>query len=211
MSKARENEVTFYCKLGSTAGLEKAASVEEQEQWEVSLQSGSRMRVRKTSIQEAVGYTQTIKQKSDGENLHSCVETNQDISEEFYKTFVSAVSEKGCKKRRYTFVVSDCTVNVSGEALSAPDQRIEVDLFYLPSGKLSDWVKIDIELDAMVEFMKSHVPGVGSYKLKVDLTSLPLQLTDTIDSSDPESKDLVSKFWEIHNIKPGATDAGGTE
>lgn len=138
-----ECEHTFFGKLSNLEYLDRATSVEHQEQWELKFPKtdknggDGRIRIRKTiETGKAPAYVLTCKTKvgSNGDEMEVPVPTTEAMFEQF-----KLLSEKGMVKDRYIFPIE------------GSELVWEIDLFYLPgaevgSRKYFNWCKIDLEV-----------------------------------------------------------------
>lgn len=142
-----EVEHVLYARVVDFSALDKAASYEHQEQWEIKLpktdtNAGSfRIRIRKTVKPtgeiEYVQTTKTIDPRTKG-NMEVSVPVTEDVFTQF-----KIGSDAGMMKDRYFFPVND------GSGLV-----YEVDMFFKPgaqpgSKEYHDWCKIDLEVPSL--------------------------------------------------------------
>jgi hypothetical protein len=124
-----EREKVFYCKIANFTQLEKAASWEDQEQWEIRpTETGTGVvRVRKTSAGELSLATKVF-------SGDSKVETEIEIPEDIFEGF-RAVAPGGMIKRRYVFPIPDTKF------------KWEIDVYRVRGDEWSEWCKVDLECD----------------------------------------------------------------
>lgn len=158
----KELEYEFYARVLNPEELKKAASKEEQEQWEIKIPRtdanavGGKIRIRKTVKAEGMApeFVLTTKTKlADGSHIEVPVPTTEDNFIQF-----KYLSEGGMFKDRYTFPVE------------GTDMKFEVDMFKKPEGGYYEWCKIDLE----VETMGGQVPP------------FPIELGDIITAQEGE-------------------------
>jgi hypothetical protein len=139
-----EDELTFYAKLNDKTLLDKAASKEEQEQWEIKLPktpdtaSAGRLRVRKTTVLPqsysrtdgiTSEYVLTAKTRLEGgTELEVANPSSSDAFEQFKR-----LAPNGMIKTRYIFPIE------------GTDAKWEIDVFKNKDGTPCEWVKIDFE------------------------------------------------------------------
>lgn len=140
----RETEYVFYGRMTDMAELEKAASHENHQQWEIKIPktednaTEGRFRIRKTTNQEGTDeYVLTTKNKiGAGTNNEVSLPTTKDHFEQF-----KLMAHNGMIKDRYHFPIE------------GTDLVWEVDVFLKPEGGYYDWVKIDLEVPSpLTEF-----------------------------------------------------------
>jgi hypothetical protein len=137
----KEIEHTIYAKVVSPSELERAASKENQEQWEIRVPKDDKnagdgsMRVRKTwqdGKEEEAVYVRTskVKMNDNGDKIELPLPSNKD---EF--TIFKFLSGQGMRKVRFTFPII------------GTDLKWEIDMFPKPDGEgYYDWCKIDLEV-----------------------------------------------------------------
>jgi hypothetical protein len=59
-------------------------------------------------------------------------------------------------------------------------------------------VKIDIEIDHLLDYLEDQHPDLGKFGLSVKLSSLPLGLEDAISAvtEDETERSAINKFWD---------------
>ena len=185
-----EREYVFYAKLTDPSILEKASHVESQEQWSMNVEKtdknycSGRIRIRKTDDNGKISYVQTIKtpikpMQADTEASDTTVpdasqnmlEVAIDASEDAFKQF-KLIADQGMIKTRYSFPIE------------GTELKFEVDVFHLPNGEKSQWVKIDLEVDQPLE----------------SIPSLPEGFSDAImnqkDDQTDEERQLIRSLYE---------------
>lgn len=152
-----EREYVFYAKLTDPSILEKAGHVESQEQWSMNIEKtdknycSGRIRIRRTEEYGKVSYVQTVKtpirptsndalasDTSVPDASQNMLEVATESSEDAFKQF-KLVADNGMIKTRYTFPIDGTRL------------KFEVDVFHLPNGEKSEWVKIDLEVNEPLE------------------------------------------------------------
>lgn len=208
MSGERETELCFYGKVADPSGYDQAIAVEEHEQWERKLDNGSKIRVRKTTKENASAYEQTIKShvKNDAGLVAAHIEHTVDITEAHFEAWRKTVAENGCKKIRYTFLTKACKGVYKGQEIVIPEHQFEVDVMLTADGQRSAWVKIDVEIDKLLDYLEEHYPGIGKIKLSVGLSDLPLKLEKSFEATttDPEERKIIETFWNQYRLDPHA-------
>lgn len=126
----RELEYTFYAKVMDMQELEKAATKEKHEQWNIPLETDKPIRQRIRLINDRL-YTMTTKVFTPGKP--GAEETTIDVGESIFKSLRIA-GKDGYIKTRYTF-------NIPNSPL-----KWEIDVFLDNMGKPHPWVKIDLEV-----------------------------------------------------------------
>lgn len=127
--KRRELEYTFYGKLDDFSLLEAAAKKEDQEQWNIPLESENvYMRLRRIG---AAQYVQTVKIRREG--VKGKDEVESEISEDMYNA-LKETATSGYRKTRYYFEVE------------GSDLVWEIDVFEDLAGQKHPWIKLDLEV-----------------------------------------------------------------
>lgn len=206
--KKSEKEITIYAKVGNPAGLDQAIEIFDQEQAQNRAPNG-RIRVRMERRRGGGDWTYELTTKenfSNGGGMQECEEDNEPINVRMYEMF-KRVCDVFQRKVRYVFKVEHVTLNAPGltGALEVPELKYEVDRFITASGEMSTWVKIDVEIDALMEAMqKANLDTEKPLDLKLKLSSLPFQPTDFFmeDPSNPKSKQLISAIFDTEFNRP---------
>jgi hypothetical protein len=178
-----EDEAVLYARMSDTSFLNKAISYEIQEQWKFDLHrygENSRcgmIRVRKTIKDGKTEFTLTLKTNSLKESEDSNMDSTPMAIDEAYFEHFKSRSGDGMIKTRYVFHIEDMA------------EVWEVDVFKTASGKISNWVKLDLE---------------WKQSGNRTLPPLPDELTDVINgnTTDPEEKAFISKLYrEVFTAK----------
>lgn len=192
-----ETEITIICKVGDFTGFKEASSVEEHEQLELNVQEKGTIRVRKTSDKNGTYFEVTTKLRKDEGSADIAFESTAPVTSHFMENF-REMAETLKIKTRYIFNGSKSIVLLNEESVNLPPVKYEVDVFKRFDGKVSDWCKIDIELD---DFLKATegLQGVSGkpFDISVKVTHLPFKPQEAfiIKNCTDEQKKLLEKLW----------------
>ncbi len=139
----KEIEHVYYGRLANAADLQKAASSEHQEQWEIKVPHTEEnagdgcIRIRKTITsggQPEYTLTTKVKTGNEGDKIELTIPTTEQNFTQF-----KILSESGMRKDRYFFPVE------------GTELVWEVDMFYAPGAEVGsaqylDWCKVDLEV-----------------------------------------------------------------
>lgn len=213
IAKNKEVEATVYARITKPQGLTQATGSEQQEQAEIKIDKKRKFRVRKTTRagQEPI-YELTVKiRTSNTKELTEVTEQTQAIPVEVYETIKSAVPNYQTKTRYY-FNVEEVTVATSGGEKSVPIKGLvyEVDVYINDKGQVSDWCKIDLELQDFEDRLKAAGVAVSSFNLKLALTKLPFRPADfividskSIDKNNEKLTQIYEHQFLRYNRLPG--------
>lgn len=201
-SVSEETEVTFYSKISDMEGLKKANYKVKQIQSEGKINGKLKCRVRSSDTLGKVLYEMTMKEE-DGEvfGIKKCKEHSVEINKDFFDVFLKSVGTY-FKKTRYVFVSDGVNLifneNGAKRVIELPKVNYEVDVFQKQDGTMSEWCKIDVELDSVIAKLSNSYPDIKDYDFKFSLNTLPLGLSGTIiaHGADIEQKQLLDKFWD---------------
>lgn len=205
MSKtSNETELSLYARLDDPESLEQAEHIEDHIQLETKLVSGARQRVRRIipvkGGPDGAGdaYELTLKvKKSDEAGVPSSIEVTQETDRGFYLAYAE-VASRGIVKRRYTFLGTTPIIEGVSEDLVLPPVKYEVDRFKIHStGEYSDWIKIDIELDDILEALNKAGISTEGLRQKFNLKNLPFTSHDMFapNNMSPQQKQLLDRLW----------------
>lgn len=199
---AQETELTLYVQL-QDPNFPPVDGSETWIQYESKLEGGADIRVRAyDAAKDGYRFIQTLKIRDKTAKIDSADEYNCPIPEGFARGFILAASSEQHKRRDY-FKSTAVTLKLGRgdevEVHEAPELTIEVDRFIKPDGSYSDWGKVDIEVDDLIEWIKSNygVDGATGYHIELDKI-LPCKALRIIDgkTQDPEEKEILSQLWE---------------
>jgi hypothetical protein len=192
-SSTKETELTIYAKITDLAGLEQATSKEEHIQAEIKTDSG-RVRVRKTSKDNLIEIVQTIKTKANDSGL---IETSVKIDDEFFKAFLSLCPEY-MDKHRYIFETTNVSLTtVDNKTIELPKLVYDVDCFTKDDGSYHEWCKIDVEIDAILEYFNEHNLDIKDTALKVKVSHLSFKPIDAFiaENATDEQKQFIDELY----------------
>ena len=208
---AKETELCFWARVTNTSGYGMADAMEIHDQYSYKIpgkenpeESSGMIRVRATTKGQETEYEETLKSKIKDSSLSFAnTELNTKISEDYFKTWIAAFDAEGCHKVRYTYLAKDSLLTYEGKEYTMPAIPIEVDVFISREGKRSAFVKIDIELDSIHDWLEENHVSVKEYDMTVVLSKLPLGLTDIFSAvtDDPEKKEAIEGFWKTFTYK----------
>lgn len=201
MNGKKEIEIVFYAEIGDFTGFSKAHSFEEHDQLTARLPDGSSIRIRKTLKSDATTPTYTlttkVKQAEGGSLVASSTEYNADVNEEAFKAF-EAIAEQRIVKTRYYFLNQSITLamNDTIDRLGLDNVGFEVDVFKL-NGKVSNWVKIDVEIDPILDHLNKHCAEIKNFRFRVKTKNLAFQPGKIIfpKIATDEQKAFLDQLW----------------
>lgn len=203
---ATETEIEIYAKIGDPQGLFKAQDVEQQVQ--VSAKLGledNYCRVRKSTKNGKDEYTYTfkVKNRSQSDSVMSLIEYTVAINEEFFNDF-QLVADNLQNKTRYIFdhdkIQLKYHLNEADKIIEVPDIKYEVDVYTKSDGTLSEWCKIDIEIDKIMQFIDHNYPDLKDIKLNVKISHLPFNPYDSF-IKDAEDKDIMKRINDLFDTE----------
>ena len=207
IKEEQESELTIYAKIGNMEGLNQAAYIEKQEQAEIKTDIG-KVRVRKIIQNGRVPvYELTTKRPISLNAVKKNRERNKKINEELYDIFID-VCPVFQSKTRYVFKSEKITIkreNFNAE-ITTSDLKFEVDVFTKADGSISEWCKIDLEIDAINKILKENNIGVEDIKLVACISKLPFEpnniIIDDGKEDDGEKKKLIDAIWKYEYLIP---------
>jgi hypothetical protein len=136
-------------------------------------------------------YWSTIKNTLEKTYMTLSSETNIEVNSLFFQSF-SDIAEMSTHKVRYTFCYKDFAIKVifkdGEEEAIVPNIEFEVDVFHI-SGEVSKWVKIDIELDAIKEYLYHHYFFSDYEELIISTDHLPIELVHIFNTNKPTEEE----------------------
>ena len=194
----KEIERAYLAKVTNTAGYDKASTTEEHEQYSIKAPIG-KVRVRKTTKNGESVYTMTVKTK-DGASGN--IETPMQIEPTFFAAFATAAGH-GEKKTRFTFPSQKVTLTYAGKTTELPGIIFEVDRYVRTDGHTGQFVKIDVELQSVVKYIKDNGMDIDKVGIKVDFTNLPLGITSYWDLESTSHRAQTDAFFKHFAITYG--------
>lgn len=204
ISNQEETELTIFAKIGNHEGLRQATSQEAQLQITAKLGLGDHTcRVRRSTINDEVKYVYTFKVENGtgSDSVASKREHNVDVNEDFFNDFKN-VADFQQDKIRYIFESEKITLtyheNNDDKVIDIPDIKYEIDVFKKADGQLSEWCKIDIEIDTMMQYLEHNYPEIKNIKLNIKISHLPFAPEESFLAmpSDIDAMGRVNDLYE---------------
>lgn len=199
-----ETEITIYAKISNLEGLKESKGSEEQIQVEAQLGQDHHCRVRKTTVNGQDKYVYTFKVQQEGANsdLDARREHNVDVDEGFFNDFI-LTADKLQDKVRYFFEAENITLmhpeGDHNKEIVVPGVVYEVDVFKKPDGTVSEWCKIDIEIDKILVFMEHNYPDLKDLKLTIRISQLPIKPINGLlnDKSNSTVRSFIQHLYDV--------------
>lgn len=197
---SKEKEIVIIGKIGDLNGLKEADEVLVQEQLEFfRAKTGSRIRVRKEVSQEGISFKVCVKSKSKiGDGTKTTNETEEPVTSSFFENFRNFAETLQVKKR-YVFRGDQTILSCQNKEFQLPPITYEVDVFETHDGKISEWCKIDIEIQDVLETIK-NVTGLDEdlVEFTIKVTHLPFkpQMTFLVGACTPEQTKALAELYE---------------
>lgn len=202
-----ETEIEIYGRITNFAGLDQAKSFEHHEQYEIKSEQSStgnsgKIRVRKITLSDGANkYEITNKLKhpeSNGINVNTEVTTETTL--EHFMAF-KAIATSSMEKTRYMFPVRNVKFRMTGENekfITVPSITFEVDVFPGQHNDVTQWCKIDMELDSLIKEISNLPEKVDVFNMKINTANLPLGLQDTFIGhlATPEQKEVLDNLYQ---------------
>lgn len=199
----KETEYVIYAKIGNAEGLKSAISTEHHLQIEAMLKSGAKTRVRATTKDNITSYEYTLKLKhkenEEGNEFNN--EYNIQVDQTFLLAYQKA-ADKYVDKNRYKFkseqVRMKAIIDDKPMEIDIPNIEYEVDVYKRKDGTFSQWCKIDIEVDNILNFIKANYPYIKDIRLNVKISHLPFEPTEAIlvANATEEQHKFLSNLWD---------------
>lgn len=198
-NKKREDEIVFYAVMKNPEGLKLASDKESQEQWEIKKRRG-RVRVRKVTKSDlAPTFSLTFKTKSNNAGIAGSIEDPFDCEEGMFNAFKN-LAEEGMVKDRYFFPVTSVqiTTDAGKQDVVVEDVFYEVDVFFNEDKSYNENIKIDLEMNKILDAINKAMPNLGEFNLNVKLLNLPFQPTNVIISDANTSEENRAKISQLY-------------
>lgn len=202
---SKETEITIYSKISLPEGLDKNSGKEQQHQVECRFITGDKSRVRKTikDGQEKIEFTFKIKDKSE-EQFQKSDELTRKVDQHFLDNY-RRIAEQEMIKTRYVFHSENVilTLQIDGESkqISLPNVKYEVDVFNKADGSISEWCKIDVEIDNILNFIEKEYKDIGKMRLVIKVSHLPFKPKESKLGSDPANKAFIENLWQTEFVR----------
>ena len=192
-----ESELCFIAYMNTPEGLSKADRITEIEQYVLKTDKPGEVRVRRSKQvypKEELLYHVTIKKNVSKSAITVAYECNEKTNEAFYDSF-KVFSTNYSKKVRYTFRLRDIDIKVTfkneSTTIKVPSLEYEVDV-YSEGNVIHDWVKIDIELDHLAEYIKyvlrDHDFSLDDCEIEIPMNILPITPINYFNINNPETE-----------------------
>lgn len=207
IKETQEDEITIYAKIGNMEGLAQASFIEKQEQADIKTDIG-KIRVRKVTQNGRVPvFELTTKRPISMQQVKKNRERTKKINEEVYDMFMD-VAPYFQSKTRYVFKTEQLTIKRKEmeATIKTSDLSFEVDIFTKADGSISEWCKIDLEIDKIADILKDNNISVTDIKLIAVISKLPFApnkiVIDDGNQDDPDKKELIDYIWKYEFLIP---------
>lgn len=207
VESSQETEIALFGQITNRDVLETADDVIIINEYKALLGKDNycRLRVTKDKAGKVLAeYTIKVPLVETEGNLATKKEYNYQVDQDFIDWFISNANES-CNKTRYIFKVKDypARAKVSQDVKSIPEDItisemiVEVDVF-----KGTDWVKIDIELDSIIDSLKETATPFLIFDIVME--KIPVKMTDYFlhDKSDEVKENKVKELFQNYFNKP---------
>lgn len=201
----KETELVLYVELDDSSF--QVDGSENWNQYEAEFKNGTRIRLRSYHndiVDKPYRYIQTIKIKNAGadDKLDVMDEYSCPVPIGFAEGFIRGAESIQRKNRSY-FKSNKVTLKLTRgdevEAHEAPELTLEVDRFVNSGNGYHKWVKIDIEIDKLLEWIKVNYgrDEVTGYNINLEQI-LPVKVLRIIHgkTKDAEEKSILEDLWE---------------
>lgn len=204
MAKEAETELVLFCKFNNYEGFKKANQKVKLWQYVAKLGDSNTCRVRRDNFTGKFINTFTFKlTKLTDDNSQKRIEHNTFVDDDFLEGF-KTLAFKLEDKIRYIFKVKDIPLQfmINGKTVERVLDEViyEVDLFIDKTGAITDWCKIDIEIDAIKKKLNGKYDESVEEQLLNNIKQLPFEPTDIFLENDPDYKNLKEKVYSSQTI-----------
>lgn len=204
MSKEAETELVLFAKFNNFKGFSEAAQKIKLWQYVAKLGEHNTCRVRRDNSTGKFKNTYTFKlTKVTSDNSQQRMEYNVAVDDDFLEGF-KTLAFKLEDKIRYVFKVKDIPIQfmVNGKIINKVIDEViyEIDLFLNNTGVITDWCKIDIELDSIKKKLNGKYDENVEKQILENIKTLPFEPTDIFLENDPDYKELREKVYSSQTI-----------
>lgn len=202
--KKLETEVVVYSKISEPARLEECNSKEDHVQLETNFSNGTRCRVRKTTKDGKTEYVFTFKvpaKQTNGTDFVANMEHSAVVDEAFFEGFKS-IAQRMLVKTRYNFTSENVSLKLKSAendgTIVIPNIEYEVDVYTKVDGTVSEWCKIDVEIDNVINYIEANHKQVEQMNLNIKVSHLPFGPKESILSfnTSDENRIKIDEIWK---------------
>lgn len=201
----KETELVLYVEL-EDPNFEIDGRPETWLQFEAMFVNGTRIRMRQYDAkagESGLRNIMTIKANAGTTaGVATVDEYNEEISPEFAEGFIRGAETVQHKRRDHlksNKVFIKLNRGDEEEIHDGPELAIDFDRFIKEDGSYESWAKVDIEIDSLVEWLRTNYGLETISGFSVDFEQLiPTKILRTIDSKtkDPEEKEMLGTLWD---------------
>lgn len=206
MAKENERESTIYARMTNPKGLWQAAEVLHQEQAQIKGPTGNiRVRMERKDGTKDWDYTMTTKHFSAAEaGVKDADEDTESITAKHYQMFKS-VCKDYMRKTRFVFMIEKLVISKPGmqAEIELKDVKYEVDVFYTEAGEISEYVKIDIELQNIKPQLQAAGIDLNGVDLTARISKLPFGPVAAFidDGRGGKMREFISMLYETQFLR----------
>lgn len=199
-----EEEVTIFAKIGDFNGFNKADDSANIQELNTFLPGKGKYRHRKISDGNGTFYVVNIKGLGEGGVVKAALDEDLPSTAAFYEAG-RAMADRLVIRDRFLFNGSPAALTIDDKEVLLPPIDYQVDVFHRFDGRESEWAKIDIEVNRLLDAIRSMGKDPDNVELTIKVSHLPFLPQDAfIVSNDntPEEKALIKKIWEEYSQSP---------
>lgn len=204
VQKTHEEEITIFAKVGDFNGFAKADSSSNIQELSTLIPGRGKSRHRKISDGDGTHYIANIKGFGQGDVVKTALDEDIASTAAFYEAG-RMLADRLVIRDRFVFTGSTACLTIGGKEVMVPPIDFQVDVFHRFDGRESEWVKIDIEVNRLMDALRSMGKDKSDLELEIRVSHLPFLPQDAFivsDKNTPEEKALVKKIWEEYSQNP---------
>lgn len=199
-----EEEITVMAKVGDFNGFQKADNVVNIQELSTYIEGRGKFRQRKISGRDGTNFVSNVKPKGVGNVIKTTKDEDIPSTAAYYET-CRLMADQLTIRDRYTFNGSAATIEHEGKTVTLPPINFDVDVFHRFDGRESEWIKIDIEVNRLVDALESLGLPKEGLNLTISISHLPFLPVDAFivqDDNTPEQLAIIKKLWEDNAQDP---------
>lgn len=108
-------------------------------------------------------------------------------------------------KHRYIFEATNVNLTTTdNNVIELPKLVYDVDCFTNPDGGYHEWCKIDVEIDAIIEYFNKYSLDIKDTALKVKVSHLPFKPVEAFiaENATDEQKQFIDELYNNYFLIP---------
>lgn len=199
-----EKEITVYALVGDFAGFKSADSVSNIQELSTRIPGRGKYRSRKITDGNGTSFIANVKSEGIGGVVKTSLDEDAAVTAAYFEA-TRIVADRLSIRDRFVFNGSTASFVINGKEILVPPIDFQVDVFHRFDGRECEWVKIDIEIDALLDALRSVSKEAQPMDITIKVSHLPFKPQRAFIASPENTTEelaLISGIWNDYGQTP---------